>query len=220
MLSIPNPAALQFWRRIRNCDIDVPCDVYLGVDAAAEDLFLIGPGVSIACGTLFVGARSVDVDVQGDVLLNARECLQAFPDFRVRVFNEERGRLVLGWPGVVYPWAAQKYSALPGAAVLRTPRHDVLRKLILMFHKQRSRTEETVRNSRWSQEQLVDRDVLLKLAFDRGVLLQEGNQAVSMIQFNTKYDSLKTMLGTSPRLSDDARKFVDEFMGGVGPYSL
>ena len=80
-----------------------------------------------------------------------------------------------------------------------------------MFRRQRTRKERTVRSARWSPDQQMDRDELLRMALDRGVLTQVPR--IHGLAFNSNFDSLKTLIEDRPELTDETKEFVAEYLG-------
>ncbi len=200
---------LHFWRKLHSADIDVGVDVRLGLP---EDRFVLGPLVHLICKGLVVECDTMDIDVKDDVSIQAESYLANVPDLRLRVRNTDTGRLRVTWPSVGHPWVAYKSEIAQSAASLaETVRGDTLRKLIMMFRRQRSRRASTLRGARWSHEQQTHRDELIELAERRGVLTPIVG--IGVVAFNSEYDSLMTLVEGAPNLSANARAFIAEFLG-------
>jgi hypothetical protein len=198
-----------FWRRLGNADIDVGVAVRLGL---AEQRFALGPSVDLQCAQLVVACDDLDVDATDGVTLRAGAYTPSSTVLRLRVRNEEEGRLAVFWTAVGYPWAAYAAKAKEGPLRLgETVEGDTLRKLVLMFRRQRSRTEGTLMNARWSPDQLEERDRLLKLAISHGVLSRVAGH--NAFEFNSDYDSLATLLSGKAQLSGRSRAFVAAYLG-------
>ncbi|HEY0992859.1 MAG TPA: hypothetical protein VGD80_37655 [Kofleriaceae bacterium] len=200
-------AGVHFWRRLNSVDIDVARAVRLGLP---EQRFTLGPAVDMTCNEFSILSDDLDVDVTGNVSLRAA-VYNSSANVRIRIRDASRGRLAIAWPDVAHPWAS--YRTPPGlapAVLAQTPRGDALRKLVLMFRRQRSRKEETVRNARWSPEQSPDRDQLLKLALEDGVLRRTS---FGSLELESDFDSLKTLVEDTPQLSPNCRAFVVKYLG-------
>jgi len=199
---------LHFWRKLHSADIDVGVDVRLGLP---EHRFVLGPLVHLICRGLAVECDTMDIDVKEDVTIQA-EAYSGNSDLRLRVRNAETGRLAVAWPSMGHPWVAYKSDVAQSATSLaETVRGDTLRKMIMMFRRQRSRRTSTLRGARWSLEQQIQRDELLALAERRGVLTTIAG--IDVVAFNSEYDSLMTLVEGVPNLSAKARAFVAEFLG-------
>jgi len=203
-------AGIHFWRRLRNAEIDVTGTVQLG---SPGQRILLGPAVDVSCARLILGSEDVEVDAGDDVRLRAEGFAAAAFPTRLRVRNEASGRLGVTWPDVAHPWAPYRARESGVSEELSASlRGDALRKLVLMFRRQRTRKEETLRSARWAPEQSGERDELIALAFQHGVLTRDAGRPV--VKFNTKYDSLKTLVGGGePALSPEARRFVADYLG-------
>lgn len=203
-------SGIHFLRRLIKADIDVDVSVRLGF---AEQRFVLGPSVDLRCSQLVVSCDDMDVDAHEGVTLRAATYNSASASLRLRVRNESSGRLAVIWPGVAHPWAPYRTKETAGPLRLgETIRGDTLRKLIMVFRRQRSRREDTLHKFRWSQEQIGERDHLLALAQRRDVL--ERIEAPPRLVLNTDYDSLRELvMGRPDRLSPRAKAFVVEYLG-------
>lgn len=200
---------LHFWRRLANADIDVETTVRLGLP---EQRFLLGPSVDLNCSQLNIACDDMDIDAAEAVTLRAANYTGNAPSLRLRVRNESPGNLAVLWPGVGHPWAAYRATQREGPLRLgETVQGDTLRKFILMFRRQRSRTESTLRNARWAPGQHDERDRLLGMALKRGVLSRVTRH--NAFELNSDYDSLVTLVVGAPQLSPLARQFISEYLG-------
>lgn len=202
-------SGVHFWRRLSNADIDVQVTVRLGLPVQR---FLLGPGVDVSCSQCVVACGDLEVDVSENVILRAGAYMPSSPNLSLKVRNENQGILGVAWPGVAHPWAT--YRVVEGEGPLRlgqTVAGDTLRKFILMFRRQRRRKESTLKGARWSPEQLQERDRLVSLALQHGVLKQVSGFAA--FEFNSDHDSLKTLVVGKPQLSPRTREFVVNFLG-------
>src|SRR5262249_40098594 len=158
--------------------------------------------VEMSCGTLRVATGTIDVDVERDVVINARAFSAESYDLRLRTFNDSKGSLRLLWPDLAYPWVQYRDESLRTVPdYFDNQRAEVLYKFILMFRRQRSRRIDTVRNARWSPRQLALRDELLKMAVNAGVLKEDPPFYV----FNSHFDSLKTLFTAQSRTTEAAQ---------------
>jgi len=204
-------AGVHFWRRLSNADVDIHGNVRLGLPGQR---FLLGPGVDLDCGQFTIGCEDLDVDASGNVTIRGNGYVLGTGQLNLRVRNETKGRFRVWWPGLGHPWVAYRGSEGNGPLELgQTVRGDTLRKLLLMFRRQRSRLERTLLKARWSQEQLHDRDELVALAVSTGVLQKIQNRSLQVFVFSSDYDSLRTLVGESPSLAPNARLFVVEYLG-------
>jgi len=202
-------SGVHLWRRIKNAYVDVDARVELGFSGQR---FLLGPAVDMECREFAVLCEEVDVDARDRVTVRAASYSAAPQPIKLQVRNEEKGGLFVDWPGAGHPWAPYQ-ADIPQASLglADTSRGDALRKFIMMFRRQRTRREQTLRNSRWSPGQHRDRDELLDLALAKGVV--QKIVARNSIEFNSDYDSLQTIVIGEPRLSEAARQFVSEYLG-------
>jgi len=165
-------AGVHFWRRLCEADIDVGCTVRVGLP---DQRFALGPAVEVGCGELVIGCDDVAVDRTRSVSLAATAYSSTGSNLKLRVWGPETDRFRVDWPGVGHPWTPYRGRAAAVLPVLAdTLRGDALRKFVLMFRRQRSRREQTVQQARWSPEQLGDRDDLLRIAFEHGVLARNA----------------------------------------------
>ncbi len=202
-------SGVHFWRRLSDATIDVACPVQLGLEVQR---FLLGPRVDLDSDQLVLGCSELDVDLVGNVTVQTESYVALSHPLRLRVRNEERGTLSVRWPSVTHPWAPFRVTSAAGPLRLsETLRGDTLRKMLLMFRKQRTRRESTLTNSRWSPQQLRDRDDLISLSLRHGVLSKVGG--LDVIEFSSDFDSLKTLIEGSPTLSPAARTFLEEYLG-------
>jgi hypothetical protein len=200
-------SGIHFWRRLNHADIDVPKSVRLGLP---DQRFALGPSVDVRCGELYVQSEDIEIDTEGGVALRA-DSYTATGTPRLRFRDAGAGRLTVTWPDVGHPWATYRTALAAAPAVLsETPRGDALRKLVMMFRRQRTRKEATVKKARWSPDQLKHRDELLELAWKMGVLNATKNGSVEL---NTDFDSLKTLVESSTKLAPKAREFVTAYLG-------
>lgn len=200
---------VHFWWRLNNADVDVSRAVRLGFP---EQKFALGPAVDITCGEFSVQCEQLDADPTGNIWIRATSNVST-GNLRLRVRESEPpgGRLAVVWPEIAHPWVSYRATDTIARAVLtQDPRGDALRKFLLMFRRQRSRKKDTVKNARWSPEQLTHRDALLRLATDRKVLTEGKNGSY---EFNSDYDSLKSLIEVQPKLSPKARDFVTAYLG-------
>lgn len=198
---------VHFWRRLNNADIDVTRQVRVGLP---EQRFSLGPAVDLTCGEFAVQCDELDVDVMGNVWLRAASHTTS-TNLRIRLRDQSVGRLAVTWPGVAHPWAGYRApTGLAPAVLSENSRGDALRKLLLMFRRQRARKEQTVQNARWAPEQLRDRDELLRLAVEHGVLTRTRFET---LEFNSDFESLKTLVEDRPQLTPAAREFVVACLG-------
>jgi hypothetical protein len=194
---------------LTNADIDVEVQVRLGLEGQR---FALGPSVHLSCGNCETLCEHLEVDAAGGVRIEAASYNALIPTLRITVRNKARGALAVHWPNVAHPWAEFRTQRAVAPAVLaETLRGDVLRKLILMFGRQRTRKRSTVGAARWSPEQLPARDELVELALKRGVLRQV--RGVDALEFSNEYASLKSLVEDEPDLSASALAFVEEYLG-------
>jgi hypothetical protein len=202
-------AGVHFWRRLANADVDVKIGVRLGLPLQR---FALGPGVDLRCEQLCLDCESIDADLAENVTIRARSFTTEYHPIRLKTTNETRGRLAVLWPAVGHPWAPYRAAeAMAPLELSETPRGDTLRKFILMFRRQRSRKESTLRGARWAPEQLSHRNELIELALKRGVIRSVGVH--SAYAFNSDFDSLKALVGDPVTLSPLAGNFVTEYLG-------
>jgi hypothetical protein len=200
-------SGIRFLRRLRDADIDVASAITLG---GPEQRFALGPSVDVTCNEFLVLCEHLDVDAAQGVWIRATGSTSN-PNLRIRIRDPNAGRLAVIWPKLGHPWAAYQAPPELAPAILgETSRGDALRKLLLMFRRQRVRKADTVRNARWSQEQRRDRDELIHLALGSGVLV-EGKY--DSLEFASDFDSLKSLVDERPRLSPRAHSFVVAYLG-------
>ncbi len=204
---------IHFWRRLSDASIDFEGTIRLGLEGQR---FVLGPGVAITCGSFETACVGLDVDVTEDVWIEASEYLSAVHPMDLNIRNEASGQaLTIAWPHVGHPWAAfQGLKVREETDTLSTERGAVLKKLIMMFYRQRTRKETTVRNARWSQGEQELRDELLTLALSRGVLRQVPGH--STFELHRDYNSLRTLItnGSRDLLSKETAQFVADFLNG------
>jgi hypothetical protein len=202
---------VHFWRRLSNADIDIDGQVRLGL---AEQRLALGPGVYVYCGQIVIAADDVEVDATDGVMMTAQSYMASAPNVRLRVRNDGKGKLAVVWPDVAHPWAAYRSAGRVDPLRLgETVRGDTLRKLILMFRRQRTRREDTLLGTRWSPEQIFERDRLIELALKQGVL-ERPDAPRPLFRLNTDYDSLVRLVdGDAVAVAAPARKFVTDYLG-------
>ena len=199
---------IHFWRRLAAGEIDVKGKIILGLPGQR---FALGPNVFVNCGQIVVQCEEFDVDVREPVRINAQSYDPASQLQRLRV-RGDGGSLGVTWPAVAHPWAPFGVPEARGAQELaESSRGDALRKLLMMFRRQPTRTENSVMNRRWASNQLQERDELLGLAIKWGVL--ERIAGGKIIKFNSDFNSLISLTESQPQLSQRAREFVTEFLG-------
>jgi hypothetical protein len=202
-------AGIHFWRHLTNADVDVTAQVRLGLEGQR---FALGPRVSLSCGRFETLCEHVEVDATDGVRIEAASYGTALPTLRVTVRNTDRGEVAIHWPNVSHPWASYRAQKAVAPTILsETDEGDVLRKLVLMFRRQRTRRRSTVAGARWSPEQLTARDALLDLALRRGVLREISS--IDSLEFNNDFASLKSLVEDEVKLSERAREFVEEYLG-------
>ena len=204
---------IHFWRRLSDASIDFEGTIRLGLEGQR---FVLGPGVAITCGRFETVCVGLDVDVAEDVWIEAGEHLSTVHPMDLNIRNETNGRaFTVTWPNVGHPWVSfQGEKESEGANALSSKRGAVLKKLIMMFYRQRTRTERTVKNARWSQGERELRDELLNLAVSRGVLRQMSG--LSRYELHSDFNSLRTLItnGRRENLSKEAKEFVADFLNG------
>ncbi len=202
-------AGVHFWRRLSNGDVEVRGAVRLGLPGQR---FLLGPSTDLICGQLSVGCEDLEVNAAGTVSLRASSYVPGPQNLNLRVRSPSGGRLAVLWPEMGHPWVSFRASETEGPFELaQTAKGNALRKLIMMFRRQRTRKERAVRQARWAPEEHVVRNELLELAFRKGVLRDvPGHETVEL---TSGYDSLRTLLEDVPSLSSEARQFVAEYLG-------
>ena len=204
---------IHFWRRLSDAGIDFEGTIRLGLDGQR---FVLGPGVAITCGRFETLCVGLDVDVAEDVWIESGEHVSAVHPMDLNVRNETNGRaLTVTWPNVGHPWVSfQREKESEDADALSSKRGAVLKKLIMMFYRQRTRKEMTVKNARWSQEERELRDELLNFAVSRGVLRQVPG--LSRYELHSDYNSLRTLItnGRREHLGNKAEEFVADFLNG------
>jgi hypothetical protein len=83
----------------------------------------------------------------------------------------------------------------------------------MIFRRQSTRTEHTLRNARWSPGEAEIRTELLDLALRRGVLVPIHSHIRGLLGFNNEFNSLRSLLDREPTLSPNATAFAEEFLG-------
>jgi hypothetical protein len=208
---IDTGSGIQLWRSVRDAEVDIACALRLGLP---EQRFALGPSVDIHCGELIVVSDTIDVDATDGVTMGAESYSTVVPDLKVRLRNQERGNLAVNWPGVAHPWAPFRADAVRGdARLVDSVQGHVLRKFILMFRRQRRRLRSTLTSSRWSQEEMKERDKLLELALRKGVLQDVVGPRQDTVELTSEYFSLDALVVGKGELSPKARAFVSEFLG-------
>jgi hypothetical protein len=209
MQLLDSGSGVHFWRRLGNADIDIDAPVRLGLP---EQRFTLGPSVDLTCSQLTVACDDMDIDLVEGVILRAQTYTSGSASLRLRLRNEESGKLAIIWPGAAHPWAV--YRSTDAAGILQlgdTDRGDALRKLILMFRRQKSRKADTLLGARWATGQLEERDRLIELATRRKVIERVGG---GWFEWNTDFNSLVSLLtGKRDALSAAARSFAAEYLG-------
>jgi hypothetical protein len=197
-----------FWRRLSKASVDVEAPVCLGLK---DGDFLLGPGVDISCTTLRIVSSSLTVHAPKDVgvSLFAKAYDAEGSQVRLSVFPARDGELAAYWRAITYPWVAYRVPPRVEPPAGSSPRRRELIKLLLMFRRQRRRTDATLRTARLSPEDRPLRDELLSLAERQGILARAplGNW-----DFVSSFASLFTLLGPGdPVLTPEAAAFVAAF---------
>lgn len=200
---------LNFWRRLGNADLSVESSIRLGL---ANQRFVLGPDVDLECRQLVVVSQEIDVDARGAVHLRSENYSEQMPPIKLRVRNQEIGDLAVDWPEIAYPWAPYRrdLSSL-GAGLSATVEGETLRKFLMMFRRQRTRKERTLMNARWGTKELPVRDELIEKAFAARVISRVGSH--DAVEFNSEFDSLKSLLVDPVQLSPAAAEFANSFLG-------
>lgn len=200
---------IHIWRRLGRADIEINAAVKLGLP---EQRFLLGPGITLSCSQLSVNCDDLDIDVSEPVQLKATVYVPGSQNLRLRIRNGLPSGLTVIWPNVCHPWASYRGSEAIGALRLQeSVRGDAFRKFILMFRRQRTRKASTLMNARWAPDQLSARNELMDLAERMGVLRSRGKS--EFIEFNSEYDSLRTLLEGTPQLSEKVQEFIIAYFG-------
>jgi len=205
-------SGIHIWRRLSNATIDVPGTIQLGFPSQR---FTLGPSVFLNGGELVLGSDDFEVDASGNVDLRAgKQSALAYPT-KLRVRNETDGRLRVAWPGIGFPWSPHRAATVepPGVPQLLpdTPRGNALRMLLLIFRRQRTRTEQTLFQARRAPGEARERDELIRLALSRGVLKRLPTRD-GVLSFNSDFDSLRNLLEESAALAPAALAFATEFL--------
>lgn len=203
---------IHFWRRLKDASVDGATRVRIGLEG---ERFVLGPGVVVDSERFSVECDELDVDVQDDVLIEAREYSSTVHPLGLRIRNESTGgRLTVSWPNLGHPWATyrgrkeEKTSDMWSSA-----RGAVLKKFIMMFRRQRTRKESTLRNARWSPDQLALRDELLDLALLRRVIRRVPGLD-DRLELQSDYNSLRTLITNGKDIGSEAQAFVTEYLAG------
>lgn len=194
--------ALRFWRTLRNAVVMVRDTVELGFPGEG---FALGPVVILQAERLRCLAGSVDITAreEGMVHLLALESAETTPA-TVLTTRGSRDESSISWPSPKHPWVSLHRETPRPDVEMAPERWWALRKLVLMFARQRTRRIDTVRGSRWGQDELWLRDLLLRLALEHGVLSEDGEYFI----FNNAFRPLTEMLDGSLRMEGEAGAFV------------
>lgn len=202
---------IHIWRQLKRADIDIDAPAEIGLSGQR---FSLGPSVTLSCSRLTVTCDDLEVDASEPIQLSTNLYNPGSQNLRILVRKGAPASLAAFWPDISYPWVS--YRGSETAAILRLGedvRGDAFRKLILFFYRQRSRKMSSILNTRWSAKQLGVRDELIELARKFGVLTRTGRGGDDFFVFNSDYDSLRTLIAGTPKLSDAALRFFTAYFG-------
>lgn len=198
---------LTFYRSLAKATIVTERTIVVG---GRSPTFILGPDVDVEAGRIDFKCDSLNVRGDRPVRLIARAGPKESPQRITVVGSTASGSLQVRWPGMAYPWTSYRAATADMPPFTTHPDWVVLRKLLLMFRTQRSRREDRLRTSRWTNAEIVSgaRDRILELAFSHGVLSKKEHPPVLI--FSTDFADLRDLLlDPGKELTPRSRAFVD-----------